>query len=75
MACLDFVRINRILLELRKNELNRIFEPKSLPFDRDASLELLVVLDRVSDLTTRIYTLAFYRVYHVTGSFIAKSHK
>ena len=35
---------------------------------------MLIVLDRVRDFSTRIYTLAFYRVYHVMWTFVAESH-
>jgi len=71
---LYLINIDRILFEFRKNDFHSILKPESFTFYSNTLLEVLVMLDSIGEFSTRIYTLAFNRVYHVVWTFIAESH-
>ncbi len=71
---LNLCDIDRVFFELCENNRESILDPKCFSFHSDSLLEVLIVLDRMSELPTRIHTLPFYRVDEVVWTFIAESH-
>ena len=74
LAILDLVKINGIFPKLREDESHRVLDPESLPFERRACLELLIVLDGIGYFATALRSLLVDRVVEVAGPFIADSH-
>ena len=74
LAILDLVKINGIFPKLREDEGHRVLDPESLPFERRACLELLVVLDGIGYFATALRSFFVDRVVEVAGPFIADSH-
>lgn len=71
---LDLVKINGVFPELRQNEGHRVLDPESLPFERRACLELLIVLDGIGYFATAFRSFLIDRIVEVAGPFIANSH-
>jgi hypothetical protein len=74
LAMLDLVKINGVFPELCENEGHRVLNPESLPFERRACLELLIVLDGIGYFATALRSFLIDRIVEVAGPFIADSH-
>jgi hypothetical protein len=72
---LDFVRINRVLLEFLRNKFESILEPEGFPFKGESFLKIFKMLDRIFNLFTRSSSFPIYRIDILTRSLVSESHR
>ena len=71
---LDLIKINGVFPKLREDKSHRVLDPESLPFERRACLELLVVLDGIGYFATALRSFFVDRIVEVAGPFVTDSH-
>ena len=74
ISVLDFSNINCVFLEFCEYSCHSILEPQSISFKFNTLKKKLVMLDSISEFSTRFCSFSIYCIDHIVGTFIAESH-
>ncbi len=75
LGILDFIRINRVLLEFLRYKFESILEPEGFPFKGKSFLEILKMLNSIFDLLSRSSSLPINGIDILTRSLVSESHR